>query len=91
MEKTIKYIGLDVHKKSIAIAIAANGRNQEVRFYGTIPNRLDVLDKVARKLICDGSELRFVYEAGPCGYQIYRHLNIALRKQIYPDNPVNPV
>ena len=73
MEKRIKYIGLDVHKNSIAIAIADNCRDQEVRFYGTIPNRLDVLDKVARKLISDGSELRFVYEAGPCGYQIYRH------------------
>jgi transposase len=74
MTKRIKYIGMDVHKKSIAIAIADSGRQQEVRFYGNIANRLDVLDKIIRKFISDGSELRFVYEAGPCGYQIYRHL-----------------
>jgi transposase len=74
MEKRIKYIGMDVHKNSITIAIADNRRDQEVRFYGTIPNRHDVLDKVIRKLISDGSQLHLVYEAGPCGYQIYRHL-----------------
>jgi transposase len=74
MEKRIKYIGLDVHKNSIAIAIADDGRDQEVRFYGTIINHMDSLDKVIRKLISDGSKLRFVYEAGPCGYQLYRHL-----------------
>ena len=74
MEKRIKYIGLDVHKNSIAIAIADQGQDQEVRFYGTIINRMDLFDKFTRKLISDGSELRFVYEAGPCGYQRYRHL-----------------
>jgi len=74
MEKRIKYIGLDVHKNSIAIAIADQGQDQEVRFYGTIINRMDLFDKFTRKLISDGSELRFVYEAGPCGYQLYRHL-----------------
>ncbi len=73
MEKRIKYIGLDVHKNSIAIAIADQGRDQEVRFYGTIKNRLDLIDKFIRKMISDGSELRFVYEAGACGYQLYRH------------------
>ena len=72
MTKRIKYIGLYIHKKSIAIA--DTGRDQEVRFYGNIVNRLDVLDKIIRKFIDDGSELRFVYEAGPRGYQIYRHL-----------------
>src|SRR5208282_4088858 len=32
------------------------------------------LGKVARKLVSRGNEPRFVYEAGPCGYGIYRHL-----------------
>lgn len=68
--KSIKFIGMDVHKNSIAIAIA----DGEVRYYGEIPNVMSALDKIIRKLVSDNSELRFVYEAGPCGYQLYRHL-----------------
>jgi transposase len=74
MEKTIKNIGLDVHKNSISIGIADDGRDGEVRFYGKIDNDMNQLDKVIRKLISEGAVLRFVYEAGPCGYGIYRYL-----------------
>jgi transposase len=74
MEKTIKNIGLDVHKNSISIGIADDGRDGEVRYYGEIDNDMNQLDKVIRKLISKGAELRFVYEAGPCGYGIYRYL-----------------
>ena len=72
--KHIKYIGMDVHKKTIAIAIAEDKRNGEVRFYGTIDNNMTALKKVIRKLVADGSTLRFAYEAGPCGYKLYRDL-----------------
>jgi len=72
--KSIKYIGLDVHKKTIAIAIAGGDRDDEVRFYGTIDNKVGPLKKVMRKLIADGSKLSFAYEAGPCGYKLYRDL-----------------
>ena len=75
MKKKIKNVGLDVHKNSISIGIAEDGRDGEVRYYGKIDNDLNQLDKVIRKLISQGSELRFVYEAGPCGYSIYRYLN----------------
>ena len=74
MKKIVKYVGLDVHKDSITIAIADEGRNGEVRVYGKIQNDLDQIDKVMRKLISQNGELRCVYEAGPCGYPIYRHL-----------------
>ncbi|NIN61859.1 MAG: IS110 family transposase [Gammaproteobacteria bacterium] len=74
MKKSIMYVGLDVHKSSIEIAIAESGRHSEVRSYGRIEGTLTALDKVIRKLIAKGSTLSFAYEAGPCGYEIYRHL-----------------
>lgn len=40
-----------------------------------IDGNLSALDKVIRKLEAKGSELHFAYEAGPCGYEIYRHLS----------------
>ena len=70
----IKFIGMDVHKKTIAIAIADDGRNSQVRSYGTLANDLNALDKFCRKMVSTASQLHFVYEAGPCGYGIYRHL-----------------
>ena len=73
MNKTVHYIGLDVHKETIAVAIAP-AENTEVRNYGIIPGTLQALDKLIKKLQQPGVELRFVYEAGPCGYVIYRHL-----------------
>ena len=74
MKKIVKYVGLDVHKDSITIAIADDGRDGNVRVYGKIANDLDQIDKVMRKLISQNSELHCVYEAGPCGYTVYRHL-----------------
>ncbi|ABB33012.1 transposase IS116/IS110/IS902 family protein [Geobacter metallireducens RCH3] len=74
MEKSITYVGLDVHKNSIEIALADWGRDNEVRHYGSVGGDLHSLDKVVRKLVSQGRELHFVYEAGPCGYEIYRHL-----------------
>ncbi len=74
MKHSIIFVGLDVHKDSINIALADDGRNGEVRPYGTIGGDLYSLDKAIRKFRRSGDELRFVYEAGPCGYEIYRHL-----------------
>ena len=77
MKKNTIFVGLDVHKDSIDIALANDGRDGDVRFYGTIDGDLDSLHKALRKIqgaAGKGAELRFVYEAGPCGYEIYRSL-----------------
>ena len=74
MGKSVLYVGLDVHKMSMDVAIAEAGPGAEVRFYGQIGGDLDSLDRVIRKLGATGAQLRFAYEAGPCGYVVYRHL-----------------
>ncbi|MFZ2088520.1 MAG: IS110 family transposase [Desulfobaccales bacterium] len=75
MGKSVRYVGLDVHKMSVAVALAEAGPGGEVRYYGRIGGDLEALDKVVRKLKAQGTELLFAYEAGPCGYQVYRHLS----------------
>jgi transposase len=75
MKNNSIFVGMDVHKNSIDIAIAETGCKGQVRHYGKIDGTLSALDKVVRKLVSNGNRLRFVYEAGPCGYQIYRHLS----------------
>ncbi|MDQ1199226.1 IS110 family transposase [Agrobacterium sp. SORGH_AS 787] len=69
-----EYIGLDVHQETIAIAIADDGVDREVRYFGTIANRPEALHAALKKIGQDGSELRVCYESGPCGFVIYRFL-----------------
>ena len=75
MEDRITYIGLDVHKADIVVAVAEGGLRGEVRDYGRIVNTPAALERLARKLGHDGVKLRFCYEAGPCGYGIQRQLS----------------
>src|SRR5206468_3577611 len=75
MVDRITYVGLDVHKDSIVVAVAAGGLRGEVREYGRIANTATALDRLLRKLGGDGTTLRFCYEAGPCGYGIQRRLS----------------
>jgi len=74
MKKNILYVGLDVHKNSIDVAIAESGIEGEVRSYGKIDSSMEALNKLIRKIRFKETKLQFVYEAGPCGYEIYRHL-----------------
>jgi transposase len=68
---TIRFVGLDVHADTIAVAVAEV--NGEVRPIGMIPNRLESIRKLVQKL-GPAKDLRFCYEAGPTGYVLYWQL-----------------
>jgi hypothetical protein len=67
MRKSTRFVGLDVHAETIAVAVAEpNGDGQSM---GKIPNRVGSLRKLLKRL-GSGGELRFCYEAGPCGFAL---------------------
>ena len=75
------YLGLDVHKDSITIAIAEPGPKGENRLFGTISNDLHAIEKALNRIrkAHPGASLEVAYEAGPCGFVIARRL-----KQLNP-------
>ncbi|WP_413374752.1 IS110 family transposase [Alkalihalobacillus sp. 1P02AB] len=70
MKDTIKYVGLDVSKEKIAVAVAEEGRDAP-RYMGMIPHIPEAIKKLIKKL-GEVDTLRFCYEAGPTGYGLYR-------------------
>jgi transposase len=68
------FVGMDVHQKTIDVTVAEDGREGRVWHFGTIAGDLQSVDRAADKLLEHGRPLHFVYEAGPCGFVLYRHL-----------------
>lgn len=68
------YVGLDVHKDSIAVADVAQEHGAEVTSRGTIGTRHGDIDQLIRKMPSKAKHLVFVFEAGPCGYWLSRYL-----------------
>jgi transposase len=68
------FIGMDVHKDSMAVAYVAQDHGAEVTYLGTIGTRQGDIDQLIRQMQSKAKHLIFVYEAGPCGYWLYRYL-----------------
>ena len=73
-QSNTRFIGMDVHQETIAVADVAQDRGAEVTCLGTIgPRRYDI-DLRIRKRQAKATHLMVVDEAGPCGYWLYRSL-----------------
>lgn len=70
----IRFVGLDVHAETIAVAVAEGSGSREIRSYGVIANRPEAIRKLVKKL-GRPEQLRACYEAGPCGYVLYWQLS----------------
>ena len=68
------FIGMDVHKDSIAVAYVSHDHGAEVTYLGAIGTRQCDIDQLIRKMQSKAKHLIFIYEAGPCGYWLYRYL-----------------
>lgn len=73
MKDGSKYVGLDVHKETIAVSIA-DADGGEVRYFGEIKNTPEAIHKLCDKIKPKQGGLLFCYEAGPCGFGIHRQL-----------------
>jgi transposase len=71
------FVGLDVSKLKISVAVAEGGRRGEVRFYGDIESSPAAVAALIRKLAKAGTTLSFCYEAGPTGYELHRQITAA--------------
>jgi transposase len=69
---TTVFVGLDVHKESIVAAYAVG--SDEIQDLGDVGGLQRDLDRLCKRMRSKASTVRFVYEAGPCGYSVYRYL-----------------
>lgn len=70
--KHTRFVGLDVHKDQISVAVAESGRGGAVEYLGQIANDPAAISKLCARLARPGATLSFCYKAGPCGYGLHR-------------------
>jgi transposase len=98
MNSNTLYLGLDVHKDSIVIAIAEPGPKGELRSFGTITNDMGRLEHALGRIrkAHPGVPLEVAYEAGPCGFVIARRLKqlevpcLVAAPSLIPKQPGSP-
>src|SRR3954451_19423555 len=75
MEQSTRFVGMDVHKDTIVVAVTATGEVGKATGYGTFPNTAAALETLVKRLRqAGGGPIKFCYEAGPCGYGVHRTL-----------------
>jgi transposase len=75
MEQSTRFVGMDVHKDTIVVAVTATGDVGKATAYGTFPNTAASLQTLVKRLRQAGDgPIKFCYEAGPCGYGVHRTL-----------------
>lgn len=67
------FVGLDVHKDTIAVAVARSG-SATPTYHGVIAHSSESIRNLLKKLSPNGEVLNVCYEAGPCGYGLHRML-----------------
>jgi hypothetical protein len=72
MEQATRFVGMDVHKNTIVVAVTATGEvGGKATAYGTFPNTAAALETLVKRLRQAGDgPIKFCYEAGPCGYGV---------------------
>jgi transposase len=77
MEGSITWVGIDAHKKTLAVAVLSPGSKTPEEF--TVDNTESAIRKLARRLTkaAKGKEVRACYEAGTCGFTLQRRLDAA--------------
>ena len=73
MNECSAYVGLDVHKDTIAVAVALPGRGEPV-YRGEVKNQRKSVLRLIRALSPAGEAVSLCYEAGSCGYGVYREI-----------------
>jgi transposase len=81
---TIIFVGMDTHKESTDVSYALEGRDNTPQYLGKFPSRKLAMQKLVRQLQSKypKADLHFCYEAGPCGYWLYRLL-AAMNQRCY--------
>lgn len=93
MTETITTVALDVHKMSLSVAVAPPDRDAPAVFLGEIDNRPAAIAAMLKKLAARYGALALCYEAGPCGYGLYRqatglgHACMVVAPSLIPKTP----
>jgi transposase len=73
-KEKVVFVGLDASKATLAVSVAEDGRDGEVRDWGTISMAPTSVEKFLKKLAARFDRVEICYEAGPTGYGLYRQI-----------------